>query len=219
MVFFNALRSTWIPAFAGMTAWLARPSNTAFNRALIALCAIMPMVAADAADAPLIAGTFTPPRVAPEIVLSGSDGTELKLSRYRGKVVILGFGYTHCPAICPTTLAVLAAAHKRLGAQADDVQVLYITVDPERDDVKRMGEFLGHFDPTFVGGTGTGTQLAAVRKDYGVTAERVPMGDSYGYNHSSYTILIDREGKLQALMPYGHSAEDYVHDVRNLLAK
>lgn len=202
-----------------MTGWLGHSSHAAFNCALIALCAIMPMAAADAADAPLIAGTFTPARVAPEIVLSGSDGTELKLSRYRGKVVILGFGYTHCPAICPTTLAMLAGAHKQLGSQAGDVQVLYITVDPERDDVKRMGEFLGRFDPTFIGGTGTGTQLAAVRKDYGITAERVPMGDSYGYSHSSYTILIDREGKLKALMPYGHTAEDYVHDVKVLLAQ
>jgi protein SCO1/2 len=184
------------------------------------MAALLAPAAAGAADpGALIAGTFTPARVAPEFVLQGSGGKELKLSDYRGKVVVLGFGYTNCPAVCPTTLAVLAAAHKKLGALAGGVQVLYVTVDPQRDDAKRMGEFLGHFDPGFVGGTGSEAQLAAVRKDYGIESARVPMGDSYGYNHSSYTILVDREGRLHALMPYGHSADDYVHDVKILLGR
>jgi len=186
---------------------------------VVALSASLPAPAAAADPSTLIAGTFTPARVAPEIVLDGSNGKPLRLSDYRGKIVVLGFGYSQCPAVCPTTLAVLAAAHKKLAAQAGDVQVLYVTVDPERDDATKMSEFLARFDRTFVGGTGSAAQLAAVRNDYGIEATRVPMGESYGYNHSSYTILIDREGKLQALMPYGHSAEDYVHDMKVLLAR
>lgn len=189
--------------------------------AFAALCALLPGASTAADEAALIAGVFDPPRLAPDFVLDGSDGTPLQLQRYRGKVVVLGFGYTHCPAVCPTTLAVLAAARRKLGTLGSAVQILYITVDPARDDVARMAEFLGHFDASFVGGSGSAAQLAAVRKDYGISATRIPWreGDGYGFDHSSYTILIDRAGRLRALMPYGHDAEDYVHDLKILLAQ
>ena len=167
--------------------------------------------------ATLKAGVFDPARAAPDFSLAGSDGSELKLSHYRGKVVLLGFGFTSCVAVCPITLGTLAAAHKKLGARGDDVQVVYITVDPERDDALRMRKYLSAFDPSFIGGTGSDAQLAAVRKDYGIAAEKVA-GPDGSYTHSSFVYLIDREGRLRALMPYGHPAEDYVHDVGILLA-
>jgi protein SCO1/2 len=168
-------------------------------------------------DAALKAGVFDPPRTAPDFSLRGSDGADLRLSHYRGKVVILAFGFTSCTEVCPTTLATLAAAHEKLGAQRDRVQVVYVTVDPERDDPARMRKYLGGFDPTFVGGTGTDEQLAAVRRDFGITATRKTSGDSYSFSHSSYTYLIDRAGLLRALMPYGQTPDDYVHDLRILL--
>jgi protein SCO1/2 len=173
------------------------------------------LLAAD--DAALRAGSFDPPRVAPDFSLRGSDGAELKLSHYRGKVVILGFGFSSCPEVCPTTLATLAQARKKLGAQAREVQVVYVTVDPERDDAARLRKYLAGFDPSFIGGTGTDEQLAAVRKDFGISATRKSSGDSYGFSHSSYTYLIDRDGRMRALMPYGQSPDDYAHDVRILL--
>jgi protein SCO1 len=177
--------------------------------------------AVTAADDPaLIAGVFNPPRLAPDFSLRGSDGRELKLSRYRGKVVLLSFGYSHCEAVCPITLGVLAQARKELGgADDDELQVVYITVDPERDDAARMHAFLGAFDPSFIGGTGTPPQLAAVRTDYGISVgDKIPVaGGGYGLNHSSFIYLIDRSGKLRALMPYGHGPDDFVHDVRILL--
>jgi protein SCO1 len=174
---------------------------------------------AAAADAPeLKAGVFSPPRPAPEFALEGSDGRELNLSRFKGKVVLLGFGFTWCPSVCPTTLATLAQARRKLGsAAAADVQIVYITVDPERDKAQRMKEYLAAFDPTFVGGTGTTERLAAVRKDYGVFAEKKVQGKDYQVAHSSFTYLIDRSGSLRALMPYGHGPDDYVHDLRILL--
>jgi len=175
-------------------------------------------VSADAGDGgALKAGVFEPARAAPEFTLAGSDGSALKLSHYRGKVVLLGFGFTSCVAVCPITLGTLAAAHKKLGARGSDVQVVYITVDPERDDASRMKKYLAGFDPTFIGGTGSDAQLAAVRKDYGIAAEKVAGLDGI-YTHSSFVYLIDREGRLRALMPYGHAAEDYIHDVGILLA-
>ena len=167
----------------------------------------------------LIAGVFSPPRQAPDFSLSGSNGSELKLGSYRGKVVVLAFGFTSCPDVCPITLATLAQARKKLGAEGNELQVVYITVDPERDDDERMRTYLASFDPTFIGGTGTAERLAAVRKEYGINATRQALGTSYLYAHSSFTYLIDREGKLRALMPYGHSADDYVHDLRILMAK
>ena len=175
------------------------------------------VMAAD--DAALVAGVFNPPRLAPDFSLRGSDGAELKLSRYRGKVVLLAFGYSSCEAVCPITLGVLAQARKKLGAESGQMQVIYITVDPDRDDAVRMRTFLGGFDPSFIGGSGTPPQLAAVRTDYGISvSDKIPVpGGGYALNHSSFIYLIDRSGKLRALMPYGHGPDDFVHDVRVLL--
>jgi protein SCO1/2 len=187
--------------------------------AIASLLSLLFAVAAAAADAPeLKAGVFSPPRQAPEFSLEGSDGRALSLSRFKGKVVLLGFGFTWCPSVCPTTLATLAQARRKLeSAAAADVQIVYITVDPERDQVERMKEYLAAFDPTFVGGTGSAERLAAVRKDYGVFAEKKGQGKDYQVAHSSFTYLIDRSGSLRALMPYGQAPDDYVHDLRILL--
>jgi protein SCO1 len=171
-----------------------------------------------AADTSLIAGVFSPARPAPDFSLRGSDGSELTLSRFRGKVVALAFGYTSCTAVCPITLSVLAAARSKLNAAAEQVQVIYITVDPGRDNAARMRKFLHGFDASFVGGTGTEQQLAAVRAAYGISvSEKIPMPGGYALNHSSYIYLIDRDGGLRALMPFGHSADDFAHDLRMLL--
>jgi protein SCO1/2 len=187
--------------------------------ALLLALLLLASPSAGADDAALRAGVFTPPRPAPEFALAGSDGRELRLSRYRGKVVVLAFGFTHCPDVCPTTLGVLARARKELGERAADFQVVYITVDPERDDAEQMRKYLAGFDPTFVGGTGTAEQLAAVRREYGIAAEKTAAGGVPGVSHSSFTYLIDRAGSLRALMPYGRASDDYVHDVGILLGR
>jgi protein SCO1 len=165
----------------------------------------------------LKAGAFDPPRQAPDFDLLSSNGGELKIGNYRGKVVLLAFGFTSCTAVCPTTLNTFAVTRHKLAAAAADVQVVYITVDPQQDDATRLKKYLGSFDPTFVGGTGTEQQLAAVRKGYGISAQKQVLGDSYTYAHSSFTYLIDRKGRIRALMPYGHSPDDYVHDLTLLL--
>lgn len=180
-------------------------------------CMLLSMRAQAAEADVLKSGVFNPPREAPDFSVRGSDGSALTLSHYRGKVVVLGFGYTHCPNVCPATLAVLALAQRKLGAPAAQVQVIYLTVDPERDSADRLKQYLASFDPTFVGGTGTPQQMAAVRKSYGVTAEKHGTGSDYAVAHSSFVYLITRDGKLRALMPFGHKADDYVHDISLLL--
>ena len=170
----------------------------------------------------LKAGAFDPPRIAPEISWSDADGKALKLSLYRGKVVVLEFGFASCPEVCPVSLASLATARKMLGADASSVQVLFVTVDPERDSAAKLRDFLNNFDSTFVGVTGTPGQLAAVRKDYGITATKHVYGkgkDDYSMDHSSYLYFIDREGKLRALMPFGRPPKDIAHDLQLLLKK
>ena len=185
--------------------------------ALASLLSLLFAAPAGAAAPALKAGVFEPPRQAPDFSLEGSDGSALSMSRFKGKVVLLGFGFTYCPSVCPTTLATLAQAHRKLGAAAADVQVLYVTVDPERDNAARMKEYLAAFDPSFLGATGAADRLAAVRKDYGVSAEKKGQGKNYQVAHSSFTYLIDRRGRLRALMPYGQGPDDYAHDLRILL--
>lgn len=194
----------------------ARPILGAVLAALLLAVAVV----APAGPAPsLAAGTFDPPRAAPDFTLDGSDGQALTLSRFRGKVVLLQFGFTACPDVCPTTLLTLAKARRALGGQADEVQVVFVTVDPRRDDPERLRRYLAAFDPAFVGGTGTEEALAAVRKAYGVAAQRTGSGDGAPFGHSSFVTLIDRQGRLRAIMPYGYGPEAYVHDVRALLAQ
>ena len=183
--------------------------------AILALCAF----AASAAE--MRTGTFSPPRLAPDFTLQGSNGADLRLSSYRGKVVALGFGYTHCPDVCPTTLADLAQARRELGAAASDFQVIYVTVDPERDTAKRLQQYVTAFDPGFLGATGTAQQLGEVRKAYGIQALRKENPDKpsqYSVHHSSYVYLVDRSGNLRAMMPFGVALDDVVHDVKTLLA-
>lgn len=173
-----------------------------------------------AAPAGLKAGVFDPARMAPDFTVRGSDGKELKLSSYRGKLVVLEFGYTSCVDVCPVSLAMLAQARKQLGAQASQVQVIYVTVDPERDTPERMRRYLGAFDSAILGATGTPEQMARIRKDYGISATKKMVDGSktdYTIGHSSYLYFIDRQGKLAALLPFGRTADDVAHDAAILL--
>jgi protein SCO1/2 len=189
------------------------------KRALCAALLLCLAMAGQAAPA-LKSGSFSPARMAPEIAQKAADGSDFRLSALRGKVVVLEFGFTHCAAVCPASLAMLAQARQQLGAHADRLQVVFISVDPERDTPARLKTYLAQFDKSFVGLTGTPEQMAAIRKDYGITATRfpAPAGQSgYQMGHSSYLYFIDKKGMLRALMPFGRPADELVHDV-NLLA-
>lgn len=174
---------------------------------------------APAREAGLIAGVFDPPHPVPDFSLNGSDGSRVTLAHYRGKVVLLEFGFTYCAAVCPTTLATLAQTRKALGKAADSVQVIFVTVDPARDDAASLRTYLAAFDPTFIGATDAPEALAKVRRQYGVTAVKQGTGPDYAIAHTSAVFLIDRSGRLRAMMPFGHDAADFVHDVRLLLAE
>src|SRR5262249_4619476 len=138
----------------------------------------------------MIAGVYNPPSMAPEFSLPGSDGSDVNLARYRGKVVLLTFGFTHCAAVGPTTLAAVAQTRTELGGTANLVQVIYVTVDPERDDVAHMHDYLAAYDRSFIGATGAPDALAAVQQRYGVTAVKEGAGPDYAMVHTSSIFII-----------------------------
>jgi protein SCO1/2 len=168
----------------------------------------------------LRSGTFNPPRDAPAFNLNGSNGAKLSPRDYPGKVVIVEFGYTYCQDVCPITLAHLTDAWKKMGNDARDVQLIYITVDPARDNPQRLREHLTAFNPNFLGATGAPEDLQTVEKAYGVVARQVPSKNpalAYAMDHSSSLFLIDRQGKLRGLVPFGTPVDDIVHDLEFLL--
>jgi protein SCO1/2 len=167
-------------------------------------------------------GVVGAPRGGADITLGGWERCPEGLAQYRGKVVILEFGFTYCQRVCPVTLANLTQVWKKLGDAASEVQLIFVTVDPERDSPERLREYLAYFNPAFVGATGTAEQLDAVRRAYGIVATRAVSEDKklgYEVHHSSSLHLIDREGKLRALVPFGQRPDDVVHDLKLLLLK
>lgn len=186
----------------------------------LAACAPAEPPSAPAAQAQpeLKAGVLSPVKPAPELNLAGTDGQPLNLARFRGKVVLLAFGFSNCGEVCPITLATLAGARRQLGADGEHVQVVYVTVDPERDTVDQMKKFMAAFDPSFVGGSGTRAEIDAAQASYGISSKKIENADgSYTIGHSSSIYMIDRAGGLRAVMPYGHPADDFVHDLKILL--
>lgn len=187
-------------------------------RRTIALLCLLLSTAAGAAN--LKGGVFDPPRTAPDFTLPGSGGKPVTLSSFRGKVVILEFGYTSCADVCPVSLASLTTARKKMGAASKDLQVLFVTVDPERDSTKLLHDYLGPFDPTFIGVGGSVQQLTKMRQDYGISVTRRAIGNSktdYTLGHSSYLYFIDRKGMLRSMLPFGRPADDIAHDATLLL--
>lgn len=173
---------------------------------------------AEAANPALKSGVFNPPRMAPEFSLPSSQGGQFTLAEQRGQPVVLSFGFSNCPQICPMTLATLADVKHQLGALADQVQVVFMTVDPERDSAEQLRTYLANFHPDFIGLTGAPEELAQVRAAYGITAQREDQaGGYYEVHHSSYIYLVDRQGQLRSLVPFGTGPNDIVHDLKILL--
>ena len=177
--------------------------------------------AAAPANAGLRTGAFDPPRPAPDFALPATRGGEFRLSRHRGKVVVLAFGYTSCPDVCPTVLAELTQVRAQLGTAAQRVQVVYVSVDPQGDTPPRLRAFVEQFDKTFLGLTGSMDQLAPVWKAYGVSVARRDMPGSqppiYLIHHSASVFLIDPTGRLRVMAPFGTPVDDVLHDVGTLL--
>ena len=148
--------------------------------------------------------------------LTAHTGKPAKAADFKGKVVIMFFGFTHCPDVCPPTMAKLAVLMKRLGADARRVQVLFVTVDPENDTVKQLAGFVPQFNPTFIGLTGSDKEIAAVASEYKVAYGKNPKNPTL-VDHSTGILVKDAKGKLRLLVKNDVPVEDLENDVRVLL--
>ena len=158
-------------------------------------------------ESPVPVGNFT---------LIAHSGEQMSLSDFRGQIVLVYFGYTHCPDVCPATLLQLAQARANLKPKyQDDVQVLMVTVDPERDTPALLTQYLSHFDPTFVGLTGSRQQIDAAATPLGIFYEvREEEGiETYFVDHTATVAVLDRKGQLRMVWPFGVGAEDMTTDL------
>ena len=156
---------------------------------------------------------------APAINLVRGDGAPFKLDDLRGKIVLLFFGYTSCPDVCPTTMAELKTALDRIGPEkADQVEVVFVTVDPQRDDPQRVQEYANHFNEEFIGLSGSEADLARVWSDYGVFRSVAEGSPATGYlvDHTARVTLIDQVGRLRSSYGFETPVEDIVHDLKLL---
>ena len=164
--------------------------------------------------------SVSPPKKAPSFQLLSQEGERVSLAELDDRFVLLYFGYTFCPDVCPATLAQLANATGAMPAEERDrVQVAMITVDPERDTVETMADYMGHFDPAYLGLTGSEDEIASVAEAYGVFYEKQASESGTGYlmNHTATVFLIDGDGFLRLLYPFGTPGADIAADLRQLI--
>jgi protein SCO1/2 len=151
--------------------------------------------------------------------LRAHDGSDWSTLQARGKVVVLVFGYTFCPDVCPTALATVAAAMRELGPDADRVQPLFVSLDPDRDTPEKLEPYVHWFHPSMIGLTGSPDELKQVAKRYQVQYEFVGKGEKehYSLDHSANLYLLDAEGRLSGILPYGLPPDALVRAIRQAL--
>ncbi len=142
------------------------------------------------------------------------DGRPRTLADYRGRVLVVFFGYVHCPDVCPTELFKMAEVMKRIGSASDRVQVLFITLDPERDTPAILKSYVAAFNPQFIGLTGTVAQIDKVAAAFHVVHQKVPVGNDYAIDHSAGTYIFDARGNLRLFGDLGTGIDDFAHDLR-----
>lgn len=186
---------------------------------LCSLCILLAACGEQKLPSPFKASDVSAQYAEADFRLHEADGKPVSLADYRGKVVALFFGYTHCPQVCPTTLADMARVMAMLGKDAERVQVLFVTLDPERDTRELLAQYPPAFFPTFKGLSGDGTATARAAQAFGVTWVKQPnRGGGYDLDHSAGTYLVAPGGKPVLLAPYGQPAELMVQDIKLLLA-
>ncbi len=160
------------------------------------------------------------PVAVPDFSLSDEEGGTFRLSEQRGNVVLLFFGYTQCPDVCPTTLATWRKVHEALGDDAERVRFVFVTVDPERDTAERLGLHVNAFNPDFIGLTGPQDDLEAVYEVFNIVYDKdTSSGSAAGYliSHTATAFVLDPEGQWRLRETYGTEAEDIAYDIQQLL--
>jgi protein SCO1/2 len=152
-----------------------------------------------------------------DLRLPDMNGKERSLADFKGKVVLVFFGFTQCPDVCPTALARAVEVKQLLGVDGNRLQVVFVTVDPERDTPAVLKAYMAAFDPSFIGLRAAPERLAATAEDFKIFYRKVPTGSSYTMDHSSISYLFDPQGNLRLALSHSLSAPAYADDVRKLL--
>lgn len=156
-----------------------------------------------------------------DLPLTDHNGQARSIKDFAGKVVVVFFGFTQCPDVCPTAMAELAEVKKALGKDGDRLQGLFVTVDPERDTPEVLKAYMANFDPSFLALRGTPEQMAAVAKDFKIYYKKVEgkTPTSYSMDHSAGSYVYDTAGRLRIYNRYGSGAQALTEDVRALLSQ
>jgi protein SCO1/2 len=189
-------------------------------RAILAVIAAAMLLAACSPEAPTFKGAdITGASFGRELALADHHGKARTLADFRGKAVVIFFGFTQCPDVCPTALSALAEAMRRLGPDAARVQVLFVTIDPERDTADLLSRYVPAFHPSFLGLRGDAEATARVAKEFKVLYQKVPgqTPDTYTMDHSAGLYLFDPQGRLRVFESHGQGAEAIAHDLREML--
>ncbi len=154
-----------------------------------------------------------------ELSLTDHAGARRTLADYRGKIVVIFFGFTQCPDVCPTTLQEMVEVRRQLGGDAGAVQVLFVTIDPERDTPAVLAQYVSGFDPSFVGLTGSAEEIAKTAKEFKVFYQKVAgkTETSYTMDHTAGSYVIDKTGQVRLFLRHGQGAAPIVADLRQLL--
>jgi protein SCO1/2 len=194
-------------------------SMAGIRRVLLVIVASLTLAACGGSGPSFESSDVTGSSFGREFALKDPDGRPRTLADFRGKAVVVFFGYTQCPDVCPTTLAALAETMKRLGNDADRVQVLFITVDPERDTPALLKQYVPAFDPRFLGLYGDADATARTAREFKVIYQKAPGAtpDTYTMDHSAGTFIFDPQGRLRLFVSNGQGADVFAHDLRELL--
>jgi protein SCO1/2 len=195
------------------------PIITWASRAL--LVAFAALVAACAPETPSFQSIdVTGAEFGRELSLTDHTGKPRTLADFRGKVVAVFFGFTRCPDVCPTTLAEMKAVKEKLGPDGERLQVLFVTIDPERDTPELLGKYVPAFDPSFIGLYGDADATAKAAKEFKVFYQKSPGStpDNYSMDHTAATFIFDPQGRLRLFAKHGMGADALAQDIRRLLA-
>lgn len=197
-----------------------RPLVTFAVFALIGLTAVL-LMAQFTQPYTLHGSQISPALPAPEINLPDQHGNLFSLAEQRGKIVLLFFGYTHCPDVCPVSLNEYKQLRLQFDHQAENIRFVFISVDPQRDTPELMAKHLANFHPDIIGITGSEEQLQAIWQAYGVTriVNQVEGASGYLIDHTARTYLIDTHGNLRATYPFGMEIANLAADIRYLLTE
>lgn len=154
-----------------------------------------------------------------QLNLTDQDGRARSLADFKGKVLVVFFGYTQCPDVCPTTMAEVAEVKRSLGADGDKVQGIFVTIDPERDTPQLLKAYMASFDPSFVALRGSPEQTQAAAKEFKVFYAKMPgkTPESYTMDHTAASFIFDTEGRVRVYARYGAGAQPLAHDIKLLL--